>query len=135
MKYLEWNNIISAYFFNPVNAGKDIHLYLTKNDIIGLGKPYWADGILIPNLHRALSDIAQSASHLALYRFGGFHRLLCSAAIADFSYQAVLRNAFRSYLRYGSRMRTILKKIQLLILITSKIIYTPARIPTLHFIL
>lgn len=40
MKYLEWNNIISAYFFNPVNAGKDIHLYLTKNDIIGLGKPY-----------------------------------------------------------------------------------------------
>lgn len=43
MKYLEWNNIISAYFFNPVNAGKDIHLYLTKNDIIGLGKPYFTE--------------------------------------------------------------------------------------------
>lgn len=41
MKYLEWNNIISAYFFNPANAGKDIHLYLTKNDIIDLGKPYF----------------------------------------------------------------------------------------------
>lgn len=38
MKYLEWNNIISAYFFNPDNAGKDIHLYLTKNDIIGLAR-------------------------------------------------------------------------------------------------
>lgn len=38
MKYLEWNNIISAYFFNPFNAGKDIHLYLTKNDIIGLAR-------------------------------------------------------------------------------------------------
>jgi len=38
MKYLEWNNIISAYFFNPANAGKDIHLYLTKNDIINLAR-------------------------------------------------------------------------------------------------
>jgi hypothetical protein len=38
MKYLEWNNIISAYFFNPVNAGKEIHLYLTKNDIIGIAR-------------------------------------------------------------------------------------------------
>jgi hypothetical protein len=38
MKYLEWNNIISAYFFNAANAGKEIHLYLTKNDIISLGR-------------------------------------------------------------------------------------------------
>lgn len=43
MKYLEWNNIISAYFFNSANAGKDIYLYLTKNDIIGLGKPYFTE--------------------------------------------------------------------------------------------
>lgn len=43
MKYLEWNNIISSYFFNPANAGKDIHLYLTKNDIIGLGRPYFTE--------------------------------------------------------------------------------------------
>ena len=34
MKYLEWNNIISEFFFNPANAGKDIHLHLTRNDII-----------------------------------------------------------------------------------------------------
>lgn len=38
MKYLEWNNIISAYFFNPNNAGKDVHLYLTRNDIVGLAR-------------------------------------------------------------------------------------------------
>lgn len=43
MKYLEWNNIISAYFFNSVNSGKDIHLYLTKNDIISLGKPNFTE--------------------------------------------------------------------------------------------
>lgn len=39
MKYLEWNNITSSYFFNPSNVGKEIHLYLTKNDVIALGKP------------------------------------------------------------------------------------------------
>lgn len=38
MKYLEWNNIISEHFFNPFNSGKDIHLYLTKNDIINLAR-------------------------------------------------------------------------------------------------
>lgn len=43
MKYLEWNNIISSYFFNSANAGKDVYLYLTKNDIIGLGKPYFTE--------------------------------------------------------------------------------------------
>ena len=34
----EWNNIISAYFFNPDNAGKDIHLFITKQEIINLAK-------------------------------------------------------------------------------------------------
>ncbi|TWI17209.1 hypothetical protein [Sphingobacterium siyangense] len=43
MKYLEWNNIISAFLFNPANAGKDIYLYLTKNDIISLARPYFID--------------------------------------------------------------------------------------------
>jgi hypothetical protein len=38
MKYLEWNNVISEYFFNSENAGKEVHLYLTKSDIIQLGK-------------------------------------------------------------------------------------------------
>jgi hypothetical protein len=42
MKYLEWNNIISAYFFNSANAGKEIHLYLTKKDIISLGRPLFS---------------------------------------------------------------------------------------------
>ncbi|QCR22349.1 hypothetical protein [Pontibacter sp. SGAir0037] len=54
MKYLEWNNIISSYFFNPANAGKDIYLYLTKNDIINIARQHfdietedeiWADFI------------------------------------------------------------------------------------------
>ncbi len=39
MTYLEWNNIISSYFFNPSNVGKEIYLYITKHDIISLGKP------------------------------------------------------------------------------------------------
>lgn len=43
MKYLEWNNIISAYFFNPANAGKDIYLYLTKSDIISIGRSHFTE--------------------------------------------------------------------------------------------
>ncbi|WP_276682448.1 hypothetical protein [Empedobacter brevis] len=43
MKYLEWNNLLSKYFFNPANAGKDIHLYLTKNDIINLARQCFND--------------------------------------------------------------------------------------------
>ncbi|WP_352422999.1 hypothetical protein [Proteiniphilum sp.] len=43
MKYLEWNNIISAFFFNPANAGKDVYLYLTKGELIGLGRKYLED--------------------------------------------------------------------------------------------
>lgn len=38
MRYFEWNDIVSEYFFNPGNAGKDVYLYLTKNDIIGLAR-------------------------------------------------------------------------------------------------
>jgi len=38
MRYFEWNDIVSEYFFNPSNAGKDVYLYLTKNDIIGLAR-------------------------------------------------------------------------------------------------
>lgn len=41
MKYLEWNNIISAYFFSPTNAGKDIYLYLTRKDIINIARQYF----------------------------------------------------------------------------------------------
>lgn len=38
LSYLQWNNVISNHFFNPTNAGKDVHLYLTKSDIIHLAK-------------------------------------------------------------------------------------------------
>jgi hypothetical protein len=40
MRYFEWNDIISSYFFNPDNAGKNIHFYLTKSDLINLGRKY-----------------------------------------------------------------------------------------------
>jgi hypothetical protein len=43
MKYLEWNNIISEFFFNPANAGKDIHLYLTRNDIISIASLHFGE--------------------------------------------------------------------------------------------
>lgn len=38
MKYSEWNDSIGNYFFNSDNAGKDIHFYLTKSDLINLGR-------------------------------------------------------------------------------------------------
>ena len=36
MNYLEWNNLIGQHFFNTANAGKDVYLYITKNEIIEL---------------------------------------------------------------------------------------------------
>jgi len=38
MKYLEWNNLIAKHFFNPEQAGKEIHLFITKQEIINLAK-------------------------------------------------------------------------------------------------
>jgi hypothetical protein len=38
LKYLEWNNIISGELFNQKNEGKDIYLYLTRQDIIHIGR-------------------------------------------------------------------------------------------------
>lgn len=38
MHYLEWNNLIAQHFFNPDQAGKDIHLFITKQEIINLVK-------------------------------------------------------------------------------------------------
>ena len=43
MNYLAWNNIIGGYFFNPSNAGKDIHLYITKEEIIALAKEFFPE--------------------------------------------------------------------------------------------
>jgi hypothetical protein len=41
MNYLEWNNLIGQYFFNSKNAGKDVHLYITKGEIISLAKDFF----------------------------------------------------------------------------------------------
>jgi hypothetical protein len=38
MNYTEWNNFIAGHFFKPENAGKDIVLYLTKQDLINYSK-------------------------------------------------------------------------------------------------
>ncbi|MDP2413377.1 hypothetical protein [Daejeonella sp.] len=38
MKYLEWNNCIADYFFTPEKSGDDICLYITKKDVILIGK-------------------------------------------------------------------------------------------------
>lgn len=38
MTYQEWNKILSEYFFNIDNAGRDVYLYLSKDDVITIGK-------------------------------------------------------------------------------------------------
>lgn len=38
MNFLEWNNHIAKHFFNSDHAGKDIHLFITKQEIINLAK-------------------------------------------------------------------------------------------------
>ncbi len=37
MKYLQWNNVIGEYFFNPSNEGEEVLLYVTKKEISELG--------------------------------------------------------------------------------------------------
>jgi hypothetical protein len=43
MTYLEWNEHIAKQFFKPGNAGKDIHFYLTKQDLIRTSKEFFSD--------------------------------------------------------------------------------------------
>lgn len=38
MKYLEWNNAIGAYLFKPDNAGNNMHIYVSKPDIVNIGR-------------------------------------------------------------------------------------------------
>jgi hypothetical protein len=38
MKYLEWNNLIGAHLFNEYKAGREIYLFLTRQDIIYVGR-------------------------------------------------------------------------------------------------
>lgn len=35
--------MLGGYFFNPSNAGKDVYLYITREDIIQLAKPYFVE--------------------------------------------------------------------------------------------
>ncbi|MBU0486322.1 MAG: hypothetical protein KKD31_00050 [Bacteroidetes bacterium] len=43
MKFLEWNNLIAEHFFNSEQAEKDIHLFITKQEIINLAKENFED--------------------------------------------------------------------------------------------
>lgn len=47
MKYLEWNNLIGAHLFNESAAGKEVYLFLTRQDIVQVGKEFsrfsWQD--------------------------------------------------------------------------------------------
>lgn len=43
MKYLEWNNIIAEHFFNRENVNKDVHLYISKTEIINLAIPFFKE--------------------------------------------------------------------------------------------
>lgn len=63
MNCIEWNNHIAKHFFNSKNAGKNIHLYITKQEIINLARgnfsekddcEIWAD--FITKLKNGLPD-------------------------------------------------------------------------------
>lgn len=38
MNFLQWNNHIAQHFFSPGQAGRDIHLFITKQEIINLAR-------------------------------------------------------------------------------------------------
>jgi len=38
MDYLDWNNEIAQYFFNEENAEKEVYIFITKQQIIAIGK-------------------------------------------------------------------------------------------------
>ncbi len=43
MNYLEWNDLIASFFFNEDIADKEVYLYITKEDIINIGKEKLSD--------------------------------------------------------------------------------------------
>lgn len=59
MDYEEWNNIIAQHLFNPSHKGHDIFLYITKNQIIGLGKKY----LQLNNDEEIWDDFIKSLKH------------------------------------------------------------------------
>ena len=38
MNYLEWNNAIGKWFFNEEKAEQEVYLFISKNDIVRIGK-------------------------------------------------------------------------------------------------
>jgi len=44
MNYLEWNNAIGKWFFNEEKAEQEVYLFISKNDIVRIGKEQGIDG-------------------------------------------------------------------------------------------
>ena len=85
MTYFEWNKIISEHFFNLESAGKDILLYLAKQDVINIARPYfvslsdeqiWEDFIhAIKFDERPTSDIPYSPISRPIELFSSWNKL------------------------------------------------------------
>lgn len=39
MRLLDWNSLLVEHFFNPSKSGKEIHLYISRQEIINLARP------------------------------------------------------------------------------------------------
>ena len=44
MNYLEWNNAIGKWFFNEEKAEQEVHLFISKHDIVKVGKEQGLNG-------------------------------------------------------------------------------------------
>jgi len=44
MNYLEWNNAIGKWFFNEEKAEQEVYLFISKHDIVQIGKEQGLDG-------------------------------------------------------------------------------------------
>ena len=41
MNYTDWNQLIGKYFFNTSMSEKEVFLFMSKEDLICLGRPYF----------------------------------------------------------------------------------------------
>lgn len=44
MNYTDWNIVISKHLFNESNAEKEVYLFLTEDDLVGIGRKYGLSG-------------------------------------------------------------------------------------------
>jgi hypothetical protein len=44
MNYLKWNNAIGKWLFNEENAEKEVYLFITRHDIVKIGREYGLNG-------------------------------------------------------------------------------------------